>query len=77
MPKLRPTPEQIEVRRFNGYVLANMKVLGISQEDIAKCIGLSQGSISNRICEKTDWTLTEMIMVCELFGQQYVLGVNK
>ena len=74
MPKLRPTLEQIEKRNFSAFVIANMKAMELKQEDIADCIGVTQGAVSNRFNEKTEWSLSEMAKVCELFNEQYVVG---
>lgn len=74
MPRLRATPEQKEIRRFNGWVLANMKVHNVRQKDIADALDLPEGSVSYRLNEKAEWRLTEMIKVCELFGESYEVG---
>jgi predicted transcriptional regulator len=74
MPKLRPTPEQLENKRFRGWVLANMKELRLRQEDIADCLELSKSAISYRINGKREWSLTEMYKLSELFNEQYVVG---
>lgn len=77
MPKLRATPEQKAMKRFNGFVLANMKSLKIRQQDIADCIGLQQPDISMRLTCKREWSLTEMYKVCELFGEPYQVGCKE
>lgn len=77
MPKLRETLEQKERRRFNGWVYANMKMQDLAQKDLADCLDLPQPSISTRLHGKREWSLTEMTKLCELFNEQYVVGVMK
>lgn len=77
MPRLRATPEQKEVRRFNGWVLANMKVQGLRQQDIADALDIPRSTVSDRLHEKTEWSLREMYKVCELFGETYKVGLEK
>lgn len=71
MPKLRPTPEQLAIRRFNGFVQDGMKRHRMTQTALGKEIGLSKTGISQRLnCERR-WTLAEMFRVCEVFGEDY------
>lgn len=74
MPKLRETLEQMERRRFRHWVKNNMDDLGLNQTDIGDCLNLPQSKISDRINGKTEWSLTEMAKLCELFNEQYVVG---
>jgi len=74
LPKLRETLEQMERRRFRHWVKNNMDDLGLNQTDIGDCLNLSQPKISDRINGKTEWSLTEMAKLCELFNEQYVVG---
>ena len=76
MPKLRPTVEQRETRNFNAFLLVYMKALKLHQEDIAVCLGITQGAVSNRLNEKTDWSLTEMAKICELLDMSYTINGN-
>ena len=76
MPKLRPTVEQRETRKFNAFLFIHMKALKLHQKDIADCIGITQGAVSNRINEKTPWSLTEMAKICELIEMPYTINGN-
>lgn len=71
MPKLRPTPEQLAIRRFNGFVQDGMTRHGMTQTQLGSEIGVDQGGISLRLKGKTKWTLPEMFRVCEVFGEDY------
>ena len=71
MPKLRPTPEQLAIRRFNGFVQDGMTRHGITQTQLGDEIGVKQGGISLRLKGETKWTLPEMFRVCEVFGEDY------
>lgn len=74
MPKLRETLEQMERRRFKHWVENNMDDLGLNQTDVGDCLNLSQSKVSNRLNGKTEWSLSEMAKLCELFNEQYVVG---
>ena len=74
MPKLRETLEQMERRRFKHWVKNNMDDLGLKQTDVGDFLNLTQQSISDRIIGKTEWSLSEMAKLCELFNEQYVVG---
>ena len=74
MPKLRSTPEQMEKRRFKHWVENHMDDLGLTQTDLGECLDLSQKAISRRVVGKTEWRLTEMAKLCELFNEHYSMG---
>lgn len=71
MPKLRPTPEQLAIRRFNGFVQDCMTRHDMSQEQLGIEIGLKQTGVSSRLRGKSRWTLPEMFRICELFEEDY------
>lgn len=73
MPKLRPTPEQLAIRRFNGFVQDGMTRHGITQTKLGEEIGLGQSDVSRRIKGEYRWTLQEMFRICELFGEDYAI----
>lgn len=77
MPKLRMTAEQKAVKKFNGFVLANMKALKLRQKDIADCLDLPQPAVSVRLSGQREWSLNEMYKVCELFGEPYQVGCKE
>ena len=74
MPKLRPTPEQLERRNFNYWVKDNMKLNRLRQTDLGEYLDMSQGAVSNRMNGITEWSLNEMTLLCELFKDKYVVG---
>lgn len=74
MPKLRPTPEQLERRNFNYWVKENMKLNRLRQTDLGEYLDMSQGAVSNRMNGITEWSLNEMTLLCELFKDKYVVG---
>ena len=71
MPKLRATPEERAIRRFNGFVQDGMTRHGITQSQLGNEIGLDQTGISKRLKGKSRWTLQEMFRICELFEEDY------
>ena len=74
MPKLRQTTEQMEQRRFKHWVENHMDDLGLTQTDLGDCLDLSQKAISRRIVGTTEWRISEMAKLCELFNEQYSMG---
>lgn len=75
MPKLRATPEQLAIRRFNGFVQDAMTRHGMSQIELGNEIGMDQSAISRRFKGDIRWTLPEMFRICEVFGEDYgILG---
>ena len=75
MPKLRPTPEQLAIRRFNGFVRDGMTRHKLSQKRLGEEIGIDQATVSRNLAEKNEWTLNEIFRICELFEEDYgILG---
>lgn len=74
MPKLRETNDQMERRRFKHWVENHMDDLGLTQTDLGECLDLSQKAISRRIVGTTEWRISEMAKLCELFNEQYSMG---
>jgi transcriptional regulator with XRE-family HTH domain len=50
-------------------ILVNRKdILEISQQDLAKDLGISQGQLSSLLSGRSDFTLSKFIMICERLG---------
>lgn len=77
MPKLRATPEQREINRFNGWVNANLSARKLKKKDLAEPLGVSRGAITQRFNGETKWTLPDIFKVCEFFGEEYTVGEVK
>ena len=77
MPKLRATPEQREITRFNGWVNANLSARKLKKKDLAELLDISRGAITQRFNKETRWTLPEIFKICEYFGESYTVGEMK
>lgn len=77
MPRLRATEEEKELRRFNGFVLANLKCRKLRQQDLADYLGIARESVTYRLNENCRWNLQEMFKVCEFFGETYTIGEKR
>jgi transcriptional regulator with XRE-family HTH domain len=77
MPRLRRTPDEKCNDDFNAYVLLFQKKNKMRQEDIGNLLNLSHGAISQRLNGKTRWTLLEMALLVEEFGEPFTIGANK
>lgn len=77
MPKLRATPEQKEIRRFNGWIMANLSARKLKKKDLAELLEISRCAVTQRFKEETRWTLTEIFKICEYFGESYTVGETK
>ena len=42
-----------------------------TQENFAKAMGLSAGTLSCKLCGVTDWTRAEMMRACDLLGLSF------
>lgn len=54
-------------KRFNK-VRGRMAELGIKQYQLAKDLGMTNGQLSRRLNEQTDFTLDEVIAICKLLN---------
>ena len=77
MPKLRATPEQREIRRFNGWIMANLSARKLKKKDIADLLEVSRGAVTQRFNGETRWTLPEIFKICDFFGESYTVGAEK
>lgn len=48
-----------------------MKRNGDTQKSIAKAIGISQQSISNKLAGKSEWTKSEIDNICKHYNKTY------
>ena len=48
-----------------------MKRNGDTQKSIAKAIGISQQSISNKLAGKNEWTKSEIDKICKHYNKTY------
>ena len=49
-------------------IRGRMKEMGFNQGEVAEKIGMSQNSLSRKLCGKRDFSLSEMICLCEVLN---------
>ena len=74
MPKLRPTPEQMECNRFSDFVRGELKRQGKKHSDLADELNLSQPTVTQKINGKVVWTLPEIIQTVDYLNTEYTIG---
>ena len=53
-------------KQFNNWLRGELKERKIKQEDVAYRLNLQQGSISQKLNGKVEWTLREVIIIYEM-----------
>lgn len=61
-----PSPE---IRELNAEIKSLMGRYDVNQTELAEFLGLTQGSISERLRGATDWKAPELLRVAEGFGR--------
>lgn len=55
-----------KLNRFNDYIRGELKRRKLSQDEIAYRLGITQTGLSKRLSGKVVWSLTEVILLCEI-----------
>lgn len=71
MPKTNLDKTGENLKRFNAWVLYQMKYHGKNQSDIARWLGVSQQTVSAKISGEIKWSLKEAFDLFLLFGEVY------
>ena len=56
--------------RINDFIRGELKRRKLSQEELSYRLGLQQTGISKRLSGQTDWSLGELILLCEVLEIQ-------
>ena len=56
--------------RINDFIRGELKRRKLSQEELSFRLGLTQTGISKRLAGNVDWTLGELILLCEVLEIQ-------
>ena len=56
--------------RINDFIRGELKRRKLSQEELSFRLGLQQTGISKRLSGQTDWSLGELILLCEVLEIQ-------
>lgn len=52
--------------RINDFLRGELKRRKVSQEELSFRLGLNQTGVSKRLSGQTEWTLGELILLCEV-----------
>ncbi len=65
------------MNKFSERLKASLKSCGLSQVDLAKKIGMSQGVVNNYCTGKREPTLDVLILICKALDEtaDYLLGI--
>lgn len=77
MPKLRRTTEEVVNDSFIMYVTGQMKIKKVFQKDVGKVIGITGQQVSKKLNNQAKWSLREVALICEYFGEPFVIGGGK
>ncbi len=77
MPKLRRTPDEIVNDNFIEYVAGHMRSHNVYQKDLAPVLGISRQQIGKKLNKQAKWTLKEMALICDYFGDPFTIGGEK
>lgn len=77
MPKVYITNEQKEIDHFNDRIRGELHRQGLRFEDLAYELNLPTPSVTNRINNKSRWTLPEIIATLSFLGMSYQFGEEK
>lgn len=73
MPRVEIKKKEYKLRDLKGWIVMQMKLNGIRQQDIADALGVSQGVISLRLKTKKEnnkdpFSYGDILTLCELFN---------
>ena len=66
MPKLKPSTEELENRMVSGIIEKNMIIQGLSENDLAKKLGVSLSTIYNWKSNPDTMSLFKLRMICKI-----------
>lgn len=76
MARLRADKKTKEARAFRTWVNVRMAEHDETQSCLAAVLGISQQAVSQKLSGKSPFTLEDMAVICEHFGQQYQVGAQ-
>lgn len=59
------------IKGFSGWVFVEMKTHNLTQGEVAKYLGITQGNFSQKLSGKIAWSLKDAFQLFELFGNSY------
>lgn len=52
-------------------LIAEMAKRGETRRSVAKLLGISNATISRKLSNETEWTISEIEKLCDFFGKDY------
>lgn len=52
-------------------LIAEMAKRGETRRSIAKLLGISNATVSRKLSNETEWTISEIEKLCDFFGKDY------
>ena len=77
MPKVFLSSEEREINHFTDFVRGELRRQSKTHKDLARELGLSRVSTTNKINGRTAWTLSEVITTLYFLDAEYALGKRK
>lgn len=77
MPKVYLSKEEREVNRFNDFIRGELHRQGLRFEDLANELCLPTPSVTNRLNNRSRWTLLEIVTTLSFLGKSYQFGEEK
>lgn len=74
MPKVYLSKEEREVNRFNDFIRGELHRQGLRFEDLANELCLPTPSVTNRLNNRSRWTLLEIVTTLSFLGKSYQFG---
>lgn len=74
MPKVYLSIEERECNRFSDFVRGELRRKGLTHNDLAKELCLSQVAVTARINGRTAWSLKDIITTLNYLGASFTFG---
>lgn len=76
MARMRATTEQKIARAFSRWVAGWLLDRKETQEVIACILGITQPAVSQKMNGLSEWSLSDMALICEHFGESFTVSAN-
>lgn len=76
MARLRTDNRTKECQAFSRWVRGRLAERQERQEDLAAVLGTSRQSLSAKINNRAEFTLMDIVTICEHFGQSFTVMSN-
>lgn len=66
-----------DYKKLNNFIRNEMRSQKVSQSSIAYALNLTQGSVSQKLSGRTEWTLWEVLNIFEILGIKFTYEERK